>query len=322
MKKTFIFVSLSLLFVTLLGSACQPAPPSAQPASAALRVLAVETFLADMAQQVAGDRLQVESLIPLGLDPHAFEPAPQDVARIADSQVLIFNGAGFEEWLDEVLQNAGGQRVTIDASAGLEMRKPQPGEEQLHGEEEEAPAEKEDVHEGDPHFWLDPLSVVRYVENIRDGLSAADPAGEDVYAQNAAAYIAELQDLHAWIEAQAAQIPPERRVLVTNHKSFGYFADRYGFTIVGAVIPSASTSASPSARQLAELVEHIRESGAPAIFLESGANPRLAEQVALESGARVITGLLSHSVTAADGPAPTYLTMMRYNVTTIVDALN
>lgn len=304
----------------------QPAPSSVGARQAPLKVVAAETFLADIAQNVAGDRLKVDALVPIGVDPHGFEPTPQDVARISQSQVLIVNGSGFEEWLNRVLKGADGRRTVIEASAGLTMRErggvemsahaaatasatPIPGDEQAH------------PPEGDPHFWLDPISIIRYVENIRDGLSQADPAGKEVYAANAAAYIAKLRELDGWITAQVATIPPERRLLVTNHESFGYFADRYGFTVVGTVIPSVSTGASPSAQEMAALIEHIKEHAAPAIFLETGANPQLARQIAQEAGIKVVTGLFTHSITDAKGPAPTYLDMMKYNVKAIVEAL-
>jgi manganese/iron transport system substrate-binding protein len=120
---------------------------------------------------------------------------------------------------------------------------------------------------------------------------------------------------------QVAQIPAERRLLVTNHESFGYFADRYGFRIVGAIVPSVSTGAAPSAQQLAMLVDRIKATGAPAVFLETGANPQLADQLAQETGVRVVTGLYTHSISAPDGPAPTYLEMLRYNTQAIVEAL-
>ena len=295
--------------LSMLLSACQPASAPAPQTGGTLRVLAVETFLAEITQNVAGYRLEVDALIPIGLDPHAFEPTPQDVARISQSQVLVVNGGGFEEWLDKILENAGGQRLLIDASAGLASRSPQPGEPAV------------DETGGDPHFWLDPNNVIAYVENIRDGLSKADPQGEQIYAQNAAAYIERLQELDAWIRTQVEQVPAARRLLVTNHESFGYFADRYGFTIVGAIVPSVSSSASPSAQQLAGLVRHIQETGAPALFLETGSSTQLAEQVAAETGVRIVTGLLTHSVTAPDGHAPTYIEMMRYNVSAIVEAL-
>lgn len=313
------FLIASLVLAACAAPASQPATPAHQ---APIKVLAVETFLADMAQNVAGDRLKVDSLIPIGVDPHMFEPTPQDIVKIAESQVLIINGAGFETWLDRVLANAGGQRLVITASDGLAMREPRASE--MTHEEEEKAAGDEDTHghrEGDPHFWLDPVLAIKYVENIRDGLSAQDPAGKEGYAANAAAYIARLNELHQWILTQVATIPLERRLLVTNHESFGYFADRYGFTVVGTVIPGISSGASPSAQEMVALVEHIREAGAPAIFLETGANPQLARQIGQETGVKVVTGLLTHSVTDAGGPAPSYIEMIRYNVSAIVDAL-
>ncbi len=316
--KRIIIIWLYILSATTIGlSACQPrntpslnaAPIANQIDETPIRVLAVETFLADIAQNVAGNRLVIETLLPPGLDPHAFEPTPKDVAKIAASQVLIINGAGFEEWLAETIKNAGGERTIIEASAGLVPRQPREGE------------EAEDKHESDPHFWLDPINVIKYVENIRQGLIAADPAGKDTYTQNAEAYITHLKALDSWIRQQLSVIPDERRLIVTNHESFGYFADRYDFKIIGAIIPSVSADAAPSAQQMARLVEQIRNNHAIAIFLETGSNPQLAQQIAHETGVTVITDLYTHSLSAPDGPAPTYLDMMRYNTLTLVNAL-
>jgi ABC-type Zn uptake system ZnuABC Zn-binding protein ZnuA len=173
----------------------------------------------------------------------------------------------------------------------------------------------------DPHFWLDPNNVVQYVENIRDGLSQADPGGAATYSTNARAYIAQLKDLDQWIVNQVKVLPSERRLLVTNHETLGYFADRYGFKIIGTIIPSVSTASSPSAQQLATLIDQIKASRAPAIFLENGANPQLANQVAKETGVKMVTDLYTHSLTAANGPAPTYIDMIKSDVRTIVDAL-
>jgi ABC-type Zn uptake system ZnuABC Zn-binding protein ZnuA len=296
----------ALLALIALVAGCASTTPGPGP-----QVLAAETFLADIAQNVAGDRLQVAALVPAGADPHGFQATPADVKKVADSQALIVNGAGLEDFLEDLLKNAGGQRTVIEAAAGLEMR-----EDEGH---EQAVADHD--HEGDPHFWLDPISVIRYAENIRAGLSQLDPAGREIYAANAAAYVARLKELDSWIRAQVETIPAQRRLLVTNHESFGYFADRYGFTLVGAVIPSVSAGASPSAQELAQLVGRIREVGAPAIFLETGANPQLARQLGQETGVKVVTGLYTHSITDAKGPAPTYIDMMKYNVRAIVAAL-
>ncbi len=296
------WTSLSLILFLAIG-ACSPGKSSQ---TSGLKVLAVETFLSDIAQNVAGERAQVGALIPDGLDPHSFEPTPQDVARIADSTVLIVNGFGLEEWLDTVLTNAGGTRQVIVATNGLVGRAPQAGE---------------PVGTTDPHFWLDPTKVEMYVENIRRGLSQADPGGAADYARNASAYLAKLKDLDGWVKAQVSQIPPQKRLLVTNHESFGYYADHYGFQIIGTIIPSISPEASPSAQQLSQLVDQIKKTNVKAIFLETGSNPQLADQIAQETGAKVVTEFYTHSITPASGPAPTYLDMIRFDTQVIVQAL-
>ncbi len=306
MKKGFIITIMALFFASLVLSACQTIPAATN--SNTLKVVAAESFLADIAANVAGDRATVESLMPREMDPHAFEPVPSDVAKIADSPVVIING-GIEGWLDKLIQNAGGEHKVIVANSGLPNRTVREGE--IASDEEG----------GDPHFWLDPISVIKYVENIRDGLTTVDPEGKDVYTKNAETYIAKLKDLDAYLREQAQTIPAEKRLIVTNHESFGYFADRYDFKLIGTIVPSVSSGASPSAQQLARLVDHIKETGATAIFLETGTNPQLAEQVAKETGIKVVTDLYTHSITASDGIAPTYIDMMKYNMSRITENL-
>ena len=310
MKVVIWKVICLILALGLTLAACAPAGGTSVAANKPLNVLAVETFLADIAQNVAGDRLKVDALLPFGVDPHGFEPVPSDIVRVAKSTVLIVNGAGLEVFLDRMLKNAGGQRMIIVASQGLKQRVPQPGE----GGAGAAQAE------GDPHFWLDPNNVIVYVQNIRDGLSKADPDGAATYAANAEAYIKKLRDLDTWIRTQVSTIPEKNRLLVTNHESQGYFADRYGFTVVGTILSNVSSSASPSAQDMVQLVARIRATGAKAIFLETGANPQLARQLAQEAGVKVVETLYDHSITNGP-PAGSYIDMMRYNVTVIVDAL-
>jgi ABC-type Zn uptake system ZnuABC Zn-binding protein ZnuA len=279
------------------------------PNDGALDVVASVSFLADIAQNVAGGRFEVRSLVPLETDPHSFEPTPSDLAEVAGADLVIVNGGGLEGPLLQTMENAGGGATVVDASAGLESRRPRPGEPPL----EEAGT--------DPHFWLDPTLTKTYVQNVRDAFAAADPAGAAVYAANAAAYTGELDRLDAWIGEQIAQIAPADRKLVMNHDSHGYFADRYGLAIVGTVIPGVGTGESPTAQQLADLTETIRSSGAKAIFVEMGENPRLAQQIADETGTTVVTDLLDHSLTQPDGVAPTYIDMMKYDTRRIVEAL-
>ena len=269
-----------------------------------LRVLAVETFLADIAQNVAGDRVSVSAILPIGLDPHGFEPTPQDAVRIAACDILIENGAGMEEWLPNLLTTVGGDRRVIEAASGLPGR---------HASSSESPI--------DPHFWLDPIQVIGYVANIRDGFIAADPDGKDIYTANASAYTDKLRTLDGWIRTQVDTLPIEQRVLVTNHDSLGYFADRYGFRIIGTLLPGTTSEAEPSAQQLARLVDEMRLSGVKAIFVDVGSNQQLADQIARETGARVVASLYIHSISLPDGDAPSYLAMMRRNVEQIVAAL-
>ncbi len=304
MKKIFNSISI-FIFLTFLLSAC--ATPAPQVDTSKLQVLATTTFLADITRNVAGDRAQVESLLPVGADPHAYQAAPSDVAKIAKSTVLIQNGIEYEHFLEPLLENAGGQRSIITATDGLTPNQM---------DSEETPGQKV----GDPHMWLDPVLVVTYVENIRDGLIQADPAGAETYKANADAYIAQLKDLDSWIRAQVETVPAERRLLVTNHEALGYFAQEYGFTVVGSILPSLSSEASASAQEIAASVDAIKASGAPAIFLGDVENANLANQIASETGVQVVNDLHLESLT--DGaPAATYIEMMKYNVTRIVEAL-
>jgi len=271
--------------------------------TAAPDILTTTTILADVTQNIVGDRFSVGALLPVGADPHSYQPTPQDTAKITESKVLVVNGAEYEHFLEALLENANREGALVEASAGLRLR-----------------TDPETEHGVDPHLWLDPKNVIVYVENIREELTHFDPEGAEVYQSNASAYITQLEELDAWIDRQIAQIEPERRLLVTNHEAFGYFAERYGFTVVGTVIESFSSDASPSAQQMAALVDQIKLYEAPAIFLDASDNPALAQQIAAETGVKVVTDLHLESLT--DGaPAATYIDLMKYNVTRIIEAL-
>lgn len=293
----------------LLLGGCGGGPTTSSDAGA-LRALATTTILRDLAQQVAGDRFTVEGLVPLGVDPHEWEPSPADVAKVLESDLVIVNGGALETVFLRTVEAIGGQVHLVTASAGLSSRTPQP-EEPGYGVSGAV----------DAHWWLDPVSVMTYVNSIRDAFSAADAAGASVYQANASAYVKQLEALDIWIREQVAVIPESRRLLVMNHLSHGYFADRYGFRIVGAVIPSVSTAAAPTPAQMADLISTIRTLKVKAIFVELEENPELAQQIAAEAKIKVVTDLLDHSLTAADGVAPDYLSMMRYDALLIVENL-
>lgn len=323
MKKIFNKLIMTLTLAALFLTACGSAPQSADNA---LSALASTSFLADIAQNVAGNRVVVESLLPIGADPHAYQAAPTDVAKIAESNVLILNGVEYEHFIEPLLENAGGERLVIEATTGLTphaMEEHENEGEEEHAEGEEHAEEGEEGHDheaGDPHMWLDPNLVITYVENIRDGLSEADPEGADSYKANADAYIAQLQELDTFIKDQVNSVPAERRLLVTNHEAMGYFAERYGFEIVDTILPSFSSEASASAQEIAAAVDAVKNSGAPAIFLGEVENADLANQIAAETGVNVVDTLFLESLTDGE-PAATYIDMMKHNVTQIVNAL-
>ena len=300
MKKIINSIITLTALASLFLTGCGSAPKSSD---GRLKALTSTTFLADITRNIAGDRISVDSLLPVGADPHAYQAAPSDVAKIAESDLLILNGLEYEHFIEPLLENAGGERLMIEATAGLSPRKDAGSE-----------------HGVDPHMWLDPNLVVTYVENIRDGLIQIDVEGTQIYKANADAYIAQLKDLDKWIVEQVNTIPAERRLLVTNHEAVRYFAERYGFEVAGAVIPSLSTDAGTSAKELAALIEVIKTSGAPAIFLGEVENPDLANQIAAETDVRVVDNLHLESLTVG-APAATYIDMMKHNVNQIVEAL-
>jgi ABC-type Zn uptake system ZnuABC Zn-binding protein ZnuA len=267
--------------------------------------VATINILADLVSQVAGDRVEVSSLIPVGGDPHTYEPVPRDVQRVAEAQLVFYNGLGLEKWLEELIENAGGRRVSVLLTRGLRPA-----------------VQTEGRYRGDPdpHLWMDPVFAKRYVENARDALVAFDPAGRATYEANAARYLRELDALHAWIQQQTARIPPHRRKLVTTHDAFRYFGQRYGFRVVGTIW-GISTEDEPSAQEIARLVDRIRAEGVPAVFVETTINPKLMERVAREAGVRVGDRLYGDSLGPRGSDADTYVKMMRHNVRAIVEAL-
>lgn len=294
--------------LSLLPGACgggeQAGTGAAQPGAA---VVATTSYLADIVRNVAGGRVSVVSLMPDGADPHSFEPRPRDIRTIAESRLVITDIRGAAPLVDSLVDSALPKGSTlIEAAAGLPARK---GEDAGHGEA---------GGQIDPHFWLDPVNVIGYVSTIRDGLSRMDPDGAAIYRSNASIYVAKLESLDAWIRGEVAGIPPERRLLVTNHETFGYFADRYGFTVVGTVFKTLGAEGTPSAKQLADLIDKVRILGVPAIFLEKGSNSDLADEVGRETRVKVITDLYTHSL----GPqAPDYISMIEWDVERIVEAL-
>ena len=429
--------SLALLFALgACGEDPEPTPtvpadtpvpqPTATPeptAAPAIQVVATTSIVADWVENIGGEHVEVFSLVPAGVDPHSFQPGAQDVAKIADADIVLSVGLGLEEsWLKDLIQNAARDPLTIVELAelidpiefaeshaeeveliedlshivheveegeispeeGLEEIKEllasfeaeeegedhgdEEGEEEEgedhgdedeeeegehHGDKDEVPAmameiveratdgrmsaeeaieaieglteEGEEEHEGhghgleDPHFWFDPIRVKTAVNDIASRLSVINPGQGDAFRANASAFNAKLDELHSWTEEQVSVVPDDRRVLITSHDSLGYFANLYGFEVIGVVL-SITTEVEPSPEDLVDLVEEAREYGVPAVFGETTVSERLAKTVATESGAEFVA-LYSGSLASGDSPAGTYLGMVRTNVERIVQAL-
>ena len=395
-----------------------------QPILEPVRVVTTTNIVADWAQIVGGDRVNVLSLLPAGSDPHAYQPGAQDVAAIADADLVLAVGLGLEEsWLRELLENAARDESSIvevadvidpiefgethaeeveileeishvvheveegeisaeeglmeleEAIEAFEAMEEEEEEEGHHGEEDEDEEDEDDEHHGDgngdeeegemhlpavmeiiaqveagqfdarqaieeiehmtsegedeheghghgiydPHFWFDPIRVKLVVNDLAARMSVLDPAGRDTYTANAAAYSAQLDELHAWTQEQVTAVPDDHRYLVTSHDSFGYFANLYDFEVVGVIL-STTTEVEPSPADLAELSHEVEEYGVSAIFGETTVSERLAQSIASESGAELVR-LYSGSLGIEGSGAETYLDMIRTNVQRIVDAL-
>jgi ABC-type Zn uptake system ZnuABC Zn-binding protein ZnuA len=282
-----------------------------------LHVVATTGIVGDVVKNVAGDRIELTTLIGPGQDPHTYQPTPRDIAAIERADVVFINGFHLEEGLESTIVAAAGKgSPVVSVSAGILPRPSSPDQ----GSSQTPDAQAQDHVTGDPHVWFDPANVKVWTENIEKSLSALDPGNAATYRANAAAYARQLDELDAAIRAQVASIPADRRKLVTDHEALGYFADRYGFQVLGAVIPSVSTSAEPSGGELASLVDVIRAQGVPAIFIGTTTNPKVADLVARETGAQVLSLHTGETGPAGSG-AETYVGMMRANVDTIVKGL-
>lgn len=279
-----------------------------------LRVVATYSILGDLVRNVTGDLAQVVVLVGPDGDTHTYEPTPQDAMTLADAQVIFENGVGYETWLDKLYRSSRTSARRVVVTEGLEFREGQC----FHTHKDTEPHD----HDDDPHVWHDVKNAMHMVGVIRDRLCEIDPARDEVYRANAATYLTRLEQLHAWVEEQVETVPAERRKLVTNHDTFGYFADRYGFKVVGAVLPSVSTElADPSGAQVAKLIETVKRAGVPVVFAENVQSTRLAERLAQEAGIKLAPPLYSDALGPPGSPADTYEKMVRYNVGVIVAAL-
>lgn len=308
-----------IFFIAIIITNCNPQPgQSSDPGR--LMVVATTTIVADVVDNIGGDSIELSILLPIGSDPHSFDPTPQDIARIADADVVFANGAGLESFLDNLIESAGAQNRVAYVSDGIAFLE--------SGIDHDAGLGSSEIKDGggnhsegvDPHTWTNPMNVVIWVRNIEGQLSQNDPANAAVYKANASSYTEKLEALDAWIREQVAKIPESDRKIVTDHAIFGYFASAYGFQQVGALFPGFSTLAQPSAQDLAQIEDAIRQYQVNAIFVGKSVNPSLTDRVAGDTGTRLFS-TYTGSLSDPGGEAGTYLDYMRYNTLAFVEGL-
>ena len=288
-------------------------------ALAKVPVTATFSILGDLVQQVGGDQVSVSTLVGPNGDAHVYQPTPQDIRTLAQSKLLVSNGLSFEGWLERLDTASGFKGVKVVASQGIQPH--QMAEEEGHEHAAHEHEAEGHHHHGslDPHAWNDPANVLLYVDNIARGLSQVDPEHASLYQQNAARYKAQLQKLDADYRARFAKLPAERRRAITSHDAFGYLAQAYHLTLIGA--QGLSTEAEPSAAMIAGLIRQIRDEKIPALFIENISNPNLIQQIERETDARVGGELYSDALSPAGGEAATYLAMLEHNLGTLLAAL-
>ncbi|MEM8808532.1 MAG: zinc ABC transporter substrate-binding protein [Cyanobacteria bacterium P01_G01_bin.38] len=298
-----ILLGLSMGLAVSLAGCRGPAEPGSQPPSDQPQVIATSTILANLANSISGDEVEVISILKPGDDPHIYEPVPQDTVAIERADLIFYNGYNLEPQLTRLIEEADGQKVAVGEVA-------EPLSFQYQGQTEP-----------DPHVWGDVENAIAMVAVMRDSLIQLDPDSAEVYTNNAEKLTSDLSDLDAWIALQIATIPPEQRKLVTTHDAFQYYTSAYGLEVLGTLI-GISTEEQPSAQTVQKLVETIQAANVPAIFAETTLNPQLIRTVAEEAAVALAPNeLYSDSIGAPGSSGDSYIDMMVANTETIVTGL-
>lgn len=289
MRALLAMISLALMTGTALA--------------APVNVVASFSILGDMVKEVGGDRVAVTTIVGPNADTHVYEPRPQDAAVLSGAQLFVINGLGFEGWFDRLVEATGFKGEVVTASEGVTT----------HTMDEDGEAIT------DPHAWQSLTNGEYYVANIAKGLCAVDAEGCATYEANAAAYSAKIAALDAEVRAAIAAVPEAQRKVITTHDAFGYFAEAYGVTFMAP--EGVSTESEASAADVARLIEQIRQAGVKALFIENMSDPRLVQQIAAETGAKLGGALYADALSEPSEGAATYLDMFRHNVALLVPAL-
>ena len=343
-RRAFLNVATAVLALSL-------AAPAAAQSDRPIPVVATFSILGDMVKHIGGEQVDVTTLVGPDGDTHVYQPTPADARAVSEARVLVVNGLQFEGWLDRLIDASDFRGIRLVATEGIEPiafdgEHDQGGSLEVHAEEaghdhdreehaEAATRDHDDDHDDeahaeaghdhhdhgafDPHAWQSLAHAVAYVDNITAALAQADPANAADFYQNRAAYGSEIEALDAEIRESMAGLPTDRRIVVTSHDAFQYFGRDYGLTFIAP--QGLSTESEASAKDVARLIQQIRERDIRAVFIENVADPRLLKRIADETGATIGGTLYPGALSGPDGPAPTYLDMMRHNAMTLAQAL-
>ena len=287
------------IFAVVAASACGGSGP--ETTGAGIQVVATTTQIGALTRAVAGEGVALTVLLSAGADAHDYEPSPLAAKKIAAARVILRNGLGLDDWLDSTIEGSGTKGTVVTVTDGIDLR----------------------VGDGeaDPHVWHSPANAKSMVDNIVTALSEADPEHASAFAQNGESYKKTLDETDAEIRRLIDQIPSENRRVVTNHDALGYFFDRYGIVFIGAIIPTASKDAQPSAKELAELQDLIETQGVKAILAEKEVDPKVARELAEDTGVRIVEGLYADSLGEKGSGAETVDGMLLANARKIAEAL-
>jgi zinc/manganese transport system substrate-binding protein len=305
MNRGLLLCAAALFAPLLLGPAI-----GSTSALAADKIKVATSFsvLGDMVRQVGGDRVEVTSFVGPNGDAHVYEPTPGDAKTLLEANILVINGLGLEGWMSRLQKSSGFKGQVVTATKGIKSRQME--------EEEQGKTRKIT----DPHAWQSLANGRVYVQNIRDGLVAADPGGKESYEGNATKFLADIDAVEKIVKNSIAKLPPARRKIITTHDAFGYFGATYGMEFVAP--EGVSTESEASARDVAKIIRQIKAEKIPAVFLENVTDHRLLDRIAKETGARIGGTLYSDALSDANGPAATYLDMFRHNIETLTAALS
>lgn len=290
MKKFLILITIFVIPL-LLSAAEKP------------KLVATASMISDIAQNIVGDKFEVTTIVPIGKDPHTYEPTPGDATLVAYADVIFKNDLTFEGWLLKLIENSGTKANVVTVTEGVDVI------ESLTY-----------ANSADPHAWMNASNGIIYAENIKNAMVVYDAANKDFYEKNFEAYRKKLQDLDRYIQEQIKTIPEQQRILITSHDAFQYYGRKYGIRLES--ILGTSTDAQAQTSDYTKVDKVIRESGVPAVFIESTVNPKMLQQLASSNDITIGGSLFSDSIGNKNSDAPSYLAMLKYNTDVIVKALS